>query len=263
MISDVFDSKDMLTRLIRRWPWLLLAACGGGVLGLGLSRLLPPLYEAQAVVGVGIDYGRTLPLDEDVTRLSFDRVRGVLLSDATLRTVMVSAGLAAEGDPAAVNPFRDTLRLSEVGGGWELAVRHASPETAARVANLWSDASLEALQAAAAHAWRAAELQAKWYTVGCRLEPVATPSPGAAWSCSAAPDDYDPEQALTEIEHEAVLSLGVLPAMSFSALRSAEAPLEPLAGARGTLALAGCLACSALALVAALSWPGKTGTGSA
>jgi hypothetical protein len=263
MVSDVLDSKDFLTRLIRRWPWLLLAACTGGVLGLGLSCLLPPVYEAQAVVGVGIDYGRALPLDEEATRLAFDRVREVFLSDVTLQKVMAWAGSAPEGSMGTVNQFRDTLRLSEVGGGWELAVRHASPQTAARQANLWKDASLEALQAAAAHAWRAAGLQAKWYTVGCRLEPVATPSPGAAWSCSAAPDEYDPEQALTEIEHEAILSLGVLPAMSFSALRAAETPLEPLAGARGMLVLAGCLAGSALGLVAALSWPGKKGRGSA
>ena len=154
MVSDVLDSKDILTRLIRRWPWLLLAACTGGVLGLGLSCLLPPVYEAQAVVGVGIDYGRARPLDEEATRLAFDRGREVFLSDATLQKVMAWAGSAPEGSMGTVNQFRDTLRLSEVGGGWELAVRHASPQTAARQANLWKDASLEALQAAAAHAWR-------------------------------------------------------------------------------------------------------------
>ncbi len=263
MISDVHDSKDLLTRLIRRWPWLLLATFAGGILGLGLGHLLPPVYEAEAVVGVGIDYGRTLPLDEQTTRLALDRVREVFLSDATLQTVMAGAGSAAEGDLGTVNRFRDTLRLSEVGGGWELGVRNASPETAARLANLWKDASLDALQVAAAHAWKAAELQAKWYTVGCRLKPVASPSPGAAWSCSAAPADYDPEQALTELENEAVLSLGVLPGMSLSALRAAEAPLAPLAGSRGTMALAGCLAGVVLGLVAALSRPGKKGMGSA
>lgn len=257
MISDVLDSRDLLTRLIRRWPWLLLAACVGGMLGLGLSRMLPPVYEAVAVVGVGIDYGRTLPLDEEATRLAFERVREVFLSDAVLQTVMAGAGSGAASDLGSVNLFRDTLRLSEVGGGWELAVRHATPEKAAQLANLWSDASLEALQEAAAHAWRASELQAKWYNVGCRLQAVATPSPGIAWSCSAAPSDYDPEMALTEIEHEAVLSLGVLPALSFAALRAAQAPLEPLAGARGTLALAGCLAGAVLGFVAAVSWPEK------
>jgi len=252
MIDQGQDSKDALVRVIRRWPWLLAAMCLGGLLGLGISGLVPRVYEAVAVVGVGVDYGRTLPLDDEAMRHALDRAREVFLADGTLEAV-----LRPEGQFATANALRDTLRLSEIGGGWELGVRSGSPEVAAQLANEWASVSLDALEVAAGHAWRAADLQSKWYIAGCELRPPATPSGTAAWACSTAMDEYDPEEALTEIEEEAVLSGGILPSMSFSLLRKAEMPAEPLTGSRALCALGGLLAGAVVGLVAAWTLPGK------
>jgi hypothetical protein len=256
MMLEELDSKDVLLRLIGRWPWLLVAMCLGGIVGLGIGSLLPPVYEAVAVVGVGVDYGRTLPLDEEAMRHALDRAREVFLADETLKAVLGTVEQAGDQGPS-VNSFRDTLRLSEIGGGWELGVRAASPEVAARLANTWASASLDALQTAVGHAWRAADLQSKWYIAGCELQPSATPSDLAVWACSTAPEEYDPEQALTEIEKEAVLSRGILPSMSFSALQAAEPPGESLTGSRALCVLGGWLAGAVIGLMAACALPGK------
>ena len=253
MDYDPVDSRDLLLRLIRRWPWLLAAVCLGGLLGLGASGLLPPVYEAVAVVGVGVDYGRTLPLDDEALRHAYDRAREVFLADETLEVVRAAEAQGAQS--ATTNELRSSLRLSEIGGGWELGARAASSETAARLANAWAAASVDALQTAVAHAWRAADLQSKWFITGCELQPAATPALPAFWTCAAAPQEYDPEQALTEIEQEAVLSRGILPSMSFPMLQEAEPPGEPLAGSRGMSVLAGLLAGAVVGVIAALGWP--------
>ena len=253
MNAEPVDSRDLLLRLIRRWPWLLTATCLGGLLGLGASSLFPPVFEAVAVVGVGVDYGRTLPLDDEALRHAFDRAREVFLADETMEAAWAAEGQGAQS--ATANEVRDSLRLSEIGGGWELGVRDSSPDSAARLANAWASISVDALQAAVGHAWRAADLQSKWFITGCELKPAATPALPAAWACAAAPQEYDPEQALTEIEQEAVLSRGILPSMSFTVLQEAEPPGEPLAGSRGMSVLAGLLAGAVVGVIAALGWP--------
>ena len=253
MNSEPVDTRDLLLRLIRRWPWLLTAIIVGGLLGLGAAGFLPPVYEAVAVVGVGVDYGRTLPLDEEALRHAFDRAREVFLADETIEAVWAAGVQGAQ--PGSTNEERDSLRLSEIGGGWELGVRDSSPESAARLANAWASISVDALQSAVGHAWRAAHLQSKWFITGCELQPAATPSLPASWECAAALQEYDPEQALTEIEQEAVLSRGILPSMSFALLQEADPPGEPLAGSRGMSVLAGLLAGAVVGAIAALGWP--------
>jgi uncharacterized protein involved in exopolysaccharide biosynthesis len=253
-MHEMLDSKDALTRLIRRWPGLLAAICLGGLFGLWMGNLLPPVYEAVAVVGVGVDYGRTLPLDEEAMRHALDRAREVFLGDETLKAVMAADPRAAD-QAGAVNALRDTLRLSEIGGGWELGARAGSPEEAASLANAWAAASIDALQEAVGHAWRASDLQSKWYIAGCELQPPATPSGSAAWACSTAPDEYDPEQALTEIEQEAVLSRGILPSMSFSVLQDAAPPTVSMTSSRTLCMLAGLLAGAVIGLMVAIGLP--------
>lgn len=256
MMREAQDSKDVLMRLIRRWPWLLAAICLGGLVGLWISSLLPPVYEAVAVVGVGVDYGRTLPLDDEAMRHALDRAREVFLADETLESVLRASGQTGD-QVATVNALRDTLRLSEIGGGWELGVRAGSPELAAELANTWASASLNALQEAVGHAWRAADLQSKWYIAGCELLPPATPPEPAAWACSTSIEEYDPDQALTEIEREAVLSYGILPSMSFSTLQDATPPAQSLTASRALCILAGLLLGAVLGLIAASALPEK------
>jgi len=257
MIEATVDSRDLLVRLLRRWPWVFLAGVLGGLLGLAASWVIPPVYEAVAVVGVGVDPGRALPMDDATRRLALDRVREVFLADTTLEAVRLGAGQDAAADFSTVNQLRDTLRLSEIDAGWELGVRSRLPERAAALANLWSEISVRALQEAGRHAWAAADLQAKWYIVGCRLVPAADQAMTAQWECKDRPEDYDPEQALSEIQTEAVLSRGVLPSMSFAALQQAEPPASPLTTPRALLGLAGCLAGVLGGVVAAMAGPGK------
>ncbi len=247
--DEPVDSRDLLLRLMRRWPWLLIAIIVGGALGLGAATLYEPVYESVAVVGVGIDYGRTLPLDDQALRHAFDRAREVFLDDETLELMWAAGAQGAQ--PVSANEVRESLRLSEIGGGWELGVRAASPVAAARLANAWAATSLEALRSAAGHAWRAADLQSKWYITGCDLQPAATQ---AAWACSTAPEEYDPEQALSAIEEEAVLSRGILPSMSFSMLQEATPPGDPLSGSRGMSVLAGLIVGGVVGMTVALTW---------
>ena len=225
MNSEPVELKDLLQRLIGRWPWLLAAACLGGLLGLVASCLFPPVYEAVAVVGVGVDYGRTLPLDDEALRHAFNRAREVFLADETLEAIG-----SAEGKTRARQRRRTSCaarcgcRRSEVAGSsaFEPSPRRPPPGRRTPGPRLPS-----------------MRCRPPWDMPGVRqifsrsgsspvasCQPAATPALPAAWACAAAPEAYDPEQALTEIEQEAVLS-GILPSMSFSMLQEAEPPGKP------------------------------------
>ena len=149
MNSEPVDSKDLLQRLIGRWPWLLAAACLGGLVGLGASGCCPPVYEAVAVVGSGST------------------------TDERCRWMVKRCGTPSTGRVRCSWPTRHSRRLGRTKGRtwarrrrtncatrfdcrrwWRLrnsAFGLKSPGAAARLANAWATASVDALQTAVGH----------------------------------------------------------------------------------------------------------------
>ena len=212
-------------------------------MGLGLSEIRPPRYQAIAVLGIGIDYGRTLRLDPLTERKALNRVRGLLLSDDTLRGATRRMDDSVGGDEGLANlpELRQRIRLGEKGGRWELAVVSEHPELAAIAVNAWAESGLSALETAVLHAWRIAELQGMLFDVGCRLEPRQVDIELVLWRCEEESAQFELEQISSDALEEARLSRGILPALSFSILERAFPPTQPVLWGRGLMALSGAM----------------------
>jgi len=235
--------KDFLGRMRAKWVLVLMTAIVGGVVGLGLSEIRPPRFQAIAVLGIGIDYGRTLRLDPLTERKALNRVRGLLLSDDTLRGATRRMDDSVEGDEGLydMSQLRKRVRLGEKGGRWELSVVSARPELAAIAANAWADSALAELDTAVSHAWRVAELQSVIFEVGCRLVSGQVDGTAAVWSCEEESASSELEQINAEVIKEATQSRGILPAISFSILERAFPPTQPILWGRGLMALSGAM----------------------
>jgi hypothetical protein len=184
MDSDM-DIAQISRRLAAGWLWILAGAMVGGCLGLVASTLRPPLYEASAVVGIGIDRNRADVPDDITVRQAFDRVRGLLLADDTLAEA-ISLGVGRGGPTATIESarsFRERIRLSERPDGWVLAVLGTDPVETERMARAWAEVAVRRLQTASYHAVRAAEWQGMLYEASCRLIAADSPSESARWIC--------------------------------------------------------------------------------
>jgi hypothetical protein len=240
MTSD-FDPMLAYRRLVRRWTWVVAAGLVGGLLGLLASTLRAPLYEASAMLGIGIDRNRADVPDDITVRQAYDRVRGLLLADDTLeRALRLGAAGAASASPRETGPeLRGRIRLAEEPEGWELIVLGADGAEAERTAQAWADAGLEGLASASLHAIRAADWQGFLFEASCSLETGA--SGQARWRCQSAPPEGAetlPPSILSEVE----ASRGVLPVFTYSQLRGSAGSSRLVLWGRGGLILGATIA---------------------
>ncbi|MEW6568850.1 MAG: hypothetical protein AB1449_11930 [Chloroflexota bacterium] len=240
MVSDDIDTLYLGSRIVRGWPWIFILAVLGAVAGWAVSEFRPPLFASHAVLGIGIDYGRSLPLDDRAQEMAMDRVRALLLADDTMEaSISLLSGTGTEIGSPSPSDFRRQVRLEDMRSEWYLTTYADSPEQAAQLANAWAQGALRALHEASLHAWRAAELQAELYGLGCTLEPAPDASSQPLWTCAVAGASADAEPLLSDLLHEAELSRGVLPGISYALLQEAEPPDSPVLWGRGWLILSG------------------------
>jgi hypothetical protein len=225
-------------RLVARWYWVLGLAVAGALLGWGLSSIRPPVYQAEANLLIGIDYGRTQPLSEDATREAFLAVQSLLLDDATMKGALASLP-PQPSNPQDLPSFRRMIRLQRFDPKWDLQILSTDPGRAAVLANAWAQSALLQLRDAQTHAWRAAELLGEFYRAGCHLVSGTADAPQPKWVCETQEPSYSPDQAVSGIMAEAAMSRGILPALTFSLQQEAVPPSEPLVFGQRGLILAG------------------------
>ncbi len=246
------EQEDLFQRLQRSWRFLLLMVVAGGLVGGALNALLPRQYRSEAVLNIGVDYGRSLPLEPEAERHALHRVRELLLADDTLSVALLKLQESSAPDPGIqdVAAFRQRLLLADVGSRWSLYATAGSPETAAAMANAWAESALSSLDVSIRHAVRAAEIQQAIFELGCRL--IAADSGQAVWEC-LEPDGSSSSEPLTgALITEANLSRGILPSLSYSLARQAQPPTDPIVQGRGAMILGGLLTGLFLGLSAVL-----------
>ena len=238
-LSSDFDLTETYRRLLARWTWVVGAGLAAGLLGLLASTFRPPLYEASAVLGIGIDRNRADVPDDITVRQAFDRVRGLLLADDTLERAIL---LGSQGDSSGPSPetsadLRRRIRLAEEPEGWELIVASPTGVEAERMAQAWAEAGLDGLESASLHAIRAAEWQGVLFEASCSLAPSPPPSGSARWYCKFASPEGNTDELPASILAEVEASRGVLPVLTYSLLRGSNGTGHPVVWGRGTLVL--------------------------
>ena len=253
---DGIDTVEVFRRLTVGWGIIVALAFLGSLVGYALGHVIRPNYIASAVLNIGFDYGRTLPLDEEALRYANERIREFLLSDEVL--TQASAYLPEGVElPPSIPALRSTLRLSQRESSWEMTVTSEDPDLAAALANAWAQAAEERLREAEKHAWRVMEYQALVSGAGCQLRRGPEGAGTAVWVCDTDTFGVDPDAVLDEILEEAKLGRGILPGASFYFSERADFPDQPSSEGRGSFILAGALTGVLAGLALAMVPPAK------
>ena len=237
--------ESVLQRLLARWIVLVAFGVGGAVFGLAYSATRPPRYEAKAVLGVSISYAITESLELVVEDRALSRVSGLIQSDDVLTQVLDELPASVREQQGWRRPpdLRRNLRLDPRLAQWELVTVHEDPILAAKVSELWAEAALRALDAAAGHAWRASALIGQKMDLKCsRVVELQNATPVPVWDCAVEPPLTDPGLVEDELVNETALSRGIVPDLTYELLQEASPPEAPVLWGRGPLVLAGMLA---------------------
>ncbi|NMB55679.1 MAG: hypothetical protein GYA15_13370 [Leptolinea sp.] len=234
------------------WKLLVIAVILGGLIGLAISFLIQPEYEAVSVFSFSIDYART-GLLTDVEEDQAMEVAGDLISSTEV--VQITRDKAVEmGLPVKDLVLKKQLFAERRFGQWLLKVRWNDPAAAAKLANIWSEAARSVLQNAREAAWQADSLHRYILSLETCFQQSTANLPAQPLCQISRQADLQAEitKSGQELQQRTEMSHGFFPGMNFSWEQEATAPESPVQYARGGLILAGCLAGFSAAAIAAL-----------
>ena len=210
----------------------------GALAGLIFSLVRVPQYQAHATLGVNINYGVTERLALVMEDRALSRIAAVVTSDSTLLRVLdeIPEDIRQSRGWSAPSDLSDVVSLDFRLAEWWLAAIDKDPEVAAEVSQKWAMVSLEVLDEAVEHAWRAVEILGGSFVVECERSNVNI------WECQAMPIEVSSGGLEETLQTELDQSRGVLPNISYELLSSASPPQNPILWSRGLLVLSGMIA---------------------
>jgi len=155
-MRDVVDPVSSFNNLIQNWWKIIIFAAIGGILGLAMSYVLPPWYEAEAIFSATIDF----------TEINFKNLKGSVgepvvwtqyEEDLVLQVVERMLlkvrndviRYARTLDPALeIKEYRNSYQIERYLSMWYLRYRHEDPEIAQAIVNFWAEKGYDQLIAA-------------------------------------------------------------------------------------------------------------------
>ena len=233
-----FNQYQIVSRFLRHPQLILGIGLFGALAGLVFSLVRAPQYQAQATLGVNINYGVTEPLALVVEDRALSRIATVITSDSTLMRVLdeIPEDMRRSRGWSAPSDLHDVVSLDRRLAEWWLVAIDEDPMVAAEVSQKWAEVSLEVLDDAVEHAWRAVEILRGSFVVECEQNSVDI------WECQAVPIEVGSGGLEETLQIELDQSRGVLPNVSYELLSSARLPQSPVLWSRGLLVLSGMIA---------------------
>lgn len=255
MVSTEFSPLEAFEFTLRRWWLIAIFVVAGGLVGWGVSRLHAPLYDAQALLVINIDYQQAPELVQKTDdHYTDDQIIGaadaVVLSTYVLD--QVRADLQASGVSLDWEQYTRNLTSERRRSQFWLRVRDTDPKRAARVANLWVAKAYAALVEFHQHAVNAKVLRDYLAAMSaCPPPPEIEPSPPSLCG-SGSPAEIQQAVATVTAQMEAETTAGnaLSPALTFSLGRKAAVPVTPVSYRVSLLLSAGALLGAAAGLVA-------------
>jgi hypothetical protein len=224
-----FIPRESLERAFQRWWLIVLLSALGGIAGLAIHFLRPPLFEATAVMTVTMDFHKA-KLTQREQDIAFNAAGAI--ANSTIVSDQITAEAHALGIPIDVSRLSEQMFLERRQSVWEFHVRNGDPDSAAKLANLWAEKTYDSLKTALGHAIQADQIQAQITTITSnQLSPgSATINPEIQATLKTLSDNFLQENQL---------SLGVVSIMKFALTRLATVPQIPALYNLADLVLAG------------------------
>jgi len=171
---DSWNLQEEILKIIDKWYLVLLFVVLGGVVGFGLTYILPAPYRATADLYVGIDVTRVnemeylIPLAkseplnlDDYKNWQLRQVSAILASDKVLMNA-----LDILGNPEDLGSFkRDLDQYWFDTGLWQLEVTKADREAAQKAAQAWLEAGYQKIDELLISSEAAAALDAELFAL--------------------------------------------------------------------------------------------------
>lgn len=148
-MEEEIDLREYILVLLRHWKWIVGIGVIAAVVALGVSFLLPPTYEATALVAVirpryVMQFDPRIAPVESVSNVviqpPYKAYPELATSDDILQELMAHLNPL----PKRIETLRDLQEIVEAKSGNDpsvvrLIVRYQDPEEAAHIANLWAE----------------------------------------------------------------------------------------------------------------------------
>lgn len=143
-MEEEIDLREYIAVLFKYWYWIIGAAILAAAVAFGISSVLPPTYEAKALVVVTNPRYR-LRFDSRIETLNvpqpFRAYPALATSDTMLTRLAAELGSTVPAELVEPAALADALE-AKTGSDpslIELVVRHQDPQVAAHVANRWAE----------------------------------------------------------------------------------------------------------------------------
>ena len=247
--SDADYHPAFLTgNLTRQWWIVAVAMILGALIGMGVSYLLPPTYQAAFTVTTSVNLASNPEINEFMVDSAIFHIGDLAISQNVIDKVIES-----EKNLGIDLTQADLIRISTIERqvtSTYIKIEWTDPQTAAQIANTWGTIFFAALQDGARQALIAAELT-KTQTILQNCLAGVEPAAPAAGSCTTSKSDLEAllAQNAEKIATAQNLSLGLYPQLTVDAYQDAVVPDKPVRGERGWLMAAGAAIGFILALV--------------
>ena len=246
MTSSEFSPLQAFTFALHRWWLVAIFVFAGGLLGWGFSRLHAPLYDAQALLVINIDYQQAPELtDRYDDHYTEDHVIGaahaVVISTYVLD--QVKADLQARRISLNWEKYIPNLSVERLRSEFWLKVRDTDPNRAALIANIWIQKAYDALVQFHQHAVTAKILRDYASAMSaCPPPPDIEPRPPSLCGNGSPAEIQKAVEAVTaQIQAETAASVALNPALTFNLAQEAAVPVTPVAYRASLLVVAGAL----------------------
>jgi uncharacterized protein involved in exopolysaccharide biosynthesis len=138
-----FSISQFFTRVLRYWWLLICLMVAGGLLGVLLAVLHPPVYESSAVITSSLDYARLGRLDDWEEDQQYIAIGDVIGSTEVKQKVIAAA--QQNGIEFSESELANAFFLDRQDTRWVLRVRTKAPNLSTQLNELWSAAAIDAL----------------------------------------------------------------------------------------------------------------------
>lgn len=237
-----FDVLEMIQFIAKRWLMLAVLLIAGGLAGLALTTLRPPVYEASAAFGLTIDYTQTGALSDAQEDQAMRAVGSLLLLDPVIEQTL--ARLKSEGHLIITeSEFRDNAFIDRGDFRWTIRYQATNPSASFFVVNQWKAAAEESFILSLSHAQTAESyLQMLADLQGCFQSALLDPAGEERCGFNSTKSILEEITLLSEkIQQEKRGSAGLFHALSINLVKSPDLPVNPVRHQRGMMVFSGAL----------------------
>jgi hypothetical protein len=238
-LEEGFSPLDELNQALRFWWFLIALVLLGGLFGLGMHLVRPPVYEAAGHFTASIDYVATGPLTQYEEDVALNAIGNVLLSKGVLDRVVSRA--KAEGIPVEWADLVKMVVLERRFTTWDLRIRGTNLQTAERIASLWMDEGQAQLLESYQHALQAQQIDRYLQSLESCLEKSVSGEPSTALCTRYRFGEIqaDLQQAGLELVMERKASLGLFSGVTIGPAGPVTTTQGPVVFGRNQLVLSG------------------------